>query len=72
MKILLLYSFLLSTVCAFAQQQYAFNNCTLVQGLSSGTIRLPYKDTTRYIWLTGEEGVAWFDGNTIKNRDLYK
>ncbi|MBK8833226.1 MAG: hypothetical protein IPN60_20750 [Saprospiraceae bacterium] len=64
MKILLLYSFLRSTVCAFAQQEYTFSNCTLVQGLSSGTIRLPYKDTTRYVWLTGEEGVSRFDGYT--------
>jgi ligand-binding sensor domain-containing protein len=66
MKILLLFSFLLSTVCAFAQQQYTFTNYTQEQGLPSGTIRGIYKDTTGYIWFTSEGSLARFDGYTYK------
>ncbi len=66
MKNLFTYIFLLLAVCAFAQQQYTFTNYTQEQGLPSGTISGIYKDTTGYIWLTSEEGVARFDGYTFK------
>jgi Two component regulator propeller len=66
MKNLLLFSFLLFTVCAFAQQQYTFTNYTQEQGLPSGTISGIYKDSTGYIWFTSEGSLAWFDGYTYK------
>lgn len=66
MKKLLTCGFLLLAVCAFAQQQYTFTNYTQEEGLPSGTISGIYKDTTGYVWLTGEEGVARFDGYTFK------
>jgi len=50
----------------FAQQQYTFTNYTQEQGLPSGSITGIYKDTTGYIWLTGEEGVTRFDGYNFK------
>ena len=66
MKKLLTYSFLLLTVCAFAQQQYTFTNYTQEQGLPSGTIRGIYKDTTGYIWFTSEGSLSRFDGYSYK------
>ena len=66
MKKLLTFSFSLLTLFCFAQQQYTFTNYTQEQGLPSGTIRGIYKDTTGYIWLTSEEGVARFDGYNFK------
>src|SRR5690349_2678901 len=64
----LLATFGVFCLCAtvFAQQQYTFTNYTQEQGLPSGTIRGIYKDTTGYIWLTSEEGVARFDGYNFK------
>ena len=63
-----LYSILLLVVyhVCFAQQQYTITNYTQEQGLPSGTIRGIYKDTTGYIWLTSEEGIARFDGYNFK------
>ena len=72
MKKLLPYSFLLLTVCAIAQQQYIITNYTQEQGLPSGTISGIYKDTTGYVWPTGEEGVSRFDEYPLNNWDLYK
>ncbi len=66
MKKLLPYTFLLLTVYAFAQQQYAFTNYTQEQGLPSATIRGIYKDTTGYIWFTSEGSLARFDGYTYR------
>ena len=62
------FHFSLFTLCAFAQQQqqYTFTNYTQEQGLQSGTISGIYKDTTGYLWLTSEEGVARFDGYNFK------
>ncbi len=65
-KKLLTFSFSLLTLCAFSQQQYTFTNYTQEQGLPSGTISGIYKDTTGYLWLTSEEGVARFDGYNFK------
>ena len=65
-KTFLTFSFSLLTVCAFAQQQYTFTNYTQEQGLRSGTISGIYKDTTGYLWLTSEEGIARFDGYNFK------
>ena len=64
----LLILFILYCMCAtvFAQQQYTFTNYTQEHGLPSGTIRGIYKDTTGYLWLTTEEGVARFDGYSFK------
>src|SRR5262245_17460949 len=53
-------------ISLYSQQQYTFTNYTQEQGLPSGTIRGIYKDTTGYIWLTSEQGVARFDGYNFK------
>lgn len=66
MKKLLTFSFSLLTLFCFAQQQYTFTNYTQEQGLPSGTISGIYKDTTGYLWLTSEEGVARFNGYNFK------
>jgi hypothetical protein len=66
MQKLLIFSFSLLTLCAFAQQQYTFTNYTQEQGLPSGTIRGIYKDTTGYIWFTSEGSLSRFDGYTDK------
>ena len=54
-------------LCAIAQQQYIITNYTQEQGLPSGTISGIYKDTTGYVWLTGEEGVSRFDEYPLNN-----
>lgn len=54
------------TNTSFAQQQYTFTNYTQEQGLPSGTIIEIHKDTTGYLWVTSEEGVARFDGYNFK------
>ncbi len=51
---------------SFAQQQYTFTNYTQEQGISSGSIRGMFKDTTGYLWLYSEEGVSRFDGYSFK------
>ncbi len=53
-------------VVSFAQQQYTFTNYTQEQGISSGSIRGMFKDTTGYLWLYSEEGVSRFDGYNFK------
>ncbi len=63
-RLTFIFSFL--TLFCFAQQKYTFINYTQEQGLPSGTIRGIYKDTTGYLWLTSEEGVARFDGYNFK------
>src|SRR5216684_3454921 len=57
---------LFAAKASFAQRQYTITNYTQEQGLPSGTIRGIYKDTTGYIWLTSEGGVARFDGYSFK------
>ncbi len=66
MKKLLTLYLILNTYISIAQQQYTFTNYTQEQGLPSGTIRGIYKDTTGYLWLTSEEGIARFDGYNFK------
>jgi hypothetical protein len=58
--------FLLISVVGTAQQQYTFTNYTQEQGISSGSIRGMFKDTTGYLWLYSEEGVSRFDGYNFK------
>ena len=58
--------FSLLTILCFSQQQYTITNYTQEQGLPSGTIWGIYKDTTGYIWITSEEGIARFDGYNFK------
>ncbi len=65
-KLLILFGLYCMCATAFAQQQYTITNFTQEQGLQSGTISGIYKDTTGYIWLTSEEGVARFDGYNFK------
>jgi ligand-binding sensor domain-containing protein len=56
----------LFTIHCLAQQQYTITNYTQEQGLPSGTISGIYKDTTGYLWLTSEEGIARFNGYNFK------
>jgi ligand-binding sensor domain-containing protein len=65
-KLLLSFYLFFLFATAFAQQQYTITNYTQELGLPSGTISGIYKDTTGYIWLTSEEGIARFDGYSFK------
>ena len=67
MKRILLITFLHGLICCvYSQQKYTFTTYSQEQGLPSGNIRGIYKDTTGYLWLTSEEGVARFDGYNFK------
>ena len=56
---------LISHVC-FAQQQYTFTNYNEVEGLPSGLYWGMFKDTTGFLWLYSEQGIARFDGYNFK------
>lgn len=55
----------LTNTC-FAQQQYTFTNYKEVEGLPSGLYWGMFKDTTGFLWLYSEQGIARFDGYNFK------
>ena len=56
---------LVSSNC-FTQQQYTFTKYTEPHGLTTSSMWQMFKDTTGYLWIYGEPGIARFDGYNSK------
>jgi ligand-binding sensor domain-containing protein len=61
----IIFVLLVSHVC-FAQQQYTFTKYSEPHGLTTSSMWQMFKDTTGYLWIYGEPGIARFDGYNSK------
>lgn len=69
---ILLFFFLQIDSDSLYGQSFAFQHFTEKEGLPSTYLYGISQDHRGYIWLTGESGVFWYDGNDYKIPDIQK
>lgn len=70
LRILLLFSILLSYLPQYGQYQPVYRHLTVDEGLSASEVYHVFQDSKGYIWFATNNGVSRYDGYNFENFDL--